>query len=79
MLAPFCEFCRTNGKLDYGELHALIVGMGLPYLLWLIILWWDRGEIPLLLEDEPWYVAGGMLIRLILIGLLLIGLVLCLR
>jgi len=62
---PFCQFCRKDdGTFDYDEWHAILLGLLFPFWLWPFIIWRDSGSAYALFLTEPWYIGGGMLVRL---------------
>ena len=73
---PFCEFCHTEGKFDFNEWHALVMGFGFPLWLWPFIIYKDRSKAFDVWKDEPWYAGIGMFLRMILLVILLKGVLL---
>jgi len=62
---PFCQFCRhDDGTFDYDEWHAILLGFLFPLWLWPFVLKHDNGMAHALFTSEPWYIGGGMLVRL---------------
>jgi len=70
----FSQFCRdSEGKFDYREWHAICIGAFLPYWMWPLVFHYDIEVVMELFEEEPWYVALGMTLRLLPILAFLVG------
>jgi len=72
---PWCHFCRHKNddgsfSFDYAEHHAILLGALTPFFMWPFIVRHST-QAAKLVEDEPWYVAGGMAAQaLVLVALL---------
>lgn len=61
---PFCQFCRDdNGKFNYHEHHAILLGALVPFFMWPFVVKHSE-KAAVLVADEPWYLAFGMSIQL---------------
>jgi hypothetical protein len=66
---PFCEFChREDGTFDYDEFHAVCMGFLFPLWLWPLVILRDKDEANRLWRSEPWYIALGTSLR-VLVGI----------